>query len=308
MNFPVSLAALIFVAYSSLSFGGQCDAPNEITDPEQFEWTYVNDSNDPHYVGTMEIAEADLVIGSETVHTRVYRQAGGCDSIPGPTLNMVPGQKYVLKFRNRLPYEPKAEAHNVFKDPNVSNLHTHGVHISGETPGDDVTRSFEGGAGGDFVYDIPPDHMGGTFWYHAHHHGSTYLQVSGGAFGLIVIDDQFDNIPASGGGISSSTTGSTVTTSRVAVGLALGAGDSVAVGDGRGVDVDDGTGVRVAVAVSVGVAVGGGESLPQAASRPASAQAINTDPNLLLFRLRSLTGQSPLGASSVSSQTATSIL
>ena len=197
MNFPVSLAALIFVAYSSLSFGGQCDAPNEITDPEQFEWTYVNDSNDPHYVGTMEIAEADLVIGSETVHTRVYRQAGGCDSIPGPTLNMVPGQKYVLKFRNRLPYEPKAEAHNVFKDPNVSNLHTHGVHISGETPGDDVTRSFEGGAGGDFVYDIPPDHMGGTFWYHAHHHGSTYLQVSGGAFGLIVIDDQFDNIPAS---------------------------------------------------------------------------------------------------------------
>jgi hypothetical protein len=96
----------------------------------------------------------------------------------------------------------------------------------------------------------------------------------------------------------------------VAVGLALGAGDSVAVGDGRGVDVDEGTGVSVAVAVavSVGVAVGGGESLPQAASRPASAQAINTDPNLLLFRLRSLTGQSPLGASSVSSQTATSIL
>ena len=49
--------------------------------------------------------------------------------------------------------------------------------------------------GGDFVYDIPPDHMGGTFWYHAHHHGSTFLQVSSGAFGLIIIDDSSDGIP-----------------------------------------------------------------------------------------------------------------
>jgi FtsP/CotA-like multicopper oxidase with cupredoxin domain len=83
----------------------------------------------------------------------------------------------------------------VFKDPNVTNLHTHGLHLSGESPGDDVTRFFEGGFGGDFVYDIPADHMGGTFWYHAHHHGSTFLQVSSGAFGLIVIDDSLDPKP-----------------------------------------------------------------------------------------------------------------
>lgn len=172
----------------------QCAGEGEIVDPEPFRWEFV-DGIEPHYVGTMEIAETELVLGGDTIHTRVYRQQGGCDSIPGPTLNMVPGEKYVLRFRNRLPYEPPSHAHNVFKDPNVSNLHTHGVHISGESPGDDVTRSFPGGAGGDFVYDIPEDHMGGTFWYHAHHHGSTYLQVSGGAFGLIVLDDSDDNIP-----------------------------------------------------------------------------------------------------------------
>jgi hypothetical protein len=38
--------------------------------------------------------------------------------------------------------------------------------------------------------------MGGTFWYHAHHHGSTFLQVSSGAFGLIIVDDANDGIPA----------------------------------------------------------------------------------------------------------------
>lgn len=194
MNVLTRTIIFLTLLFPSLSFAGQCPGDPTIENPEQFVWTPVA-SPEPHFVGTMEIAEATLNINGETITTRVYRQEGGCDSIPGPTITMVPGNKYVLKFRNKLDYEPASEEHNVFRDPNVSNLHTHGLHISGESPGDDVTRSFEGQAGGDFVYDIPVDHMGGTFWYHAHHHGSTYLQVSAGAFGLLVIDDQFDGIP-----------------------------------------------------------------------------------------------------------------
>jgi FtsP/CotA-like multicopper oxidase with cupredoxin domain len=170
----------------------------DIADPPQFQWTFhpVSGSNpEPYYSGTLEIGEANFTIGGESLTTRAYRQAGGTFSIPGPTITMVPGNKYVLRFHNTLPYEPMSTEHNVFKDPNVSNVHTHGLHISGESPGDDVTRSFEGGFGGDFVYDIPADHMGGTYWYHAHHHGSTFLQVSGGAFGLLLIDDSNDGIP-----------------------------------------------------------------------------------------------------------------
>jgi FtsP/CotA-like multicopper oxidase with cupredoxin domain len=193
MKSMTGLLLLIALLLSSSSFADQCAGTNEITNPEVFEWTWEGS----HYSGTMEIREASLDIGGETITTRVYGQPGACDSIPGPTIHMTPGETYVLKFRNKLPYEAKVAAHNVFKDPNVSNLHTHGLHISGESPGDDVTRSFEGGAGGDFVYEMLADHMGGTFWYHAHHHGSTFLQVSGGAFGLIVIDDGADGIPAS---------------------------------------------------------------------------------------------------------------
>jgi FtsP/CotA-like multicopper oxidase with cupredoxin domain len=109
---------------------------------------------------------------------------------------MAPGNKYVLHFRNTLPYQALSTQMNVYKDPNVSNVHTHGLHISGESPSDDVTRWFEGQRGGDYVYDIPANHMGGTYWYHAHHHGSSFLQVSGGSFGQIIIDDSNDNIPA----------------------------------------------------------------------------------------------------------------
>jgi len=189
----ILLAGILFPGISHAQLCG----PDDIEDPEEFQWTYVDDPSDPHWVGTMEMVEADLMVGGENINTRVYKQDTGGIGIPGPTMKMIPGEKYVLKFRNKLPYAPKSTEHNVFKDPNVSNLHTHGLHISGETPGDDVTRSFEGGAGGDFVYDIPAEHMGGTFWYHAHHHGSTYLQVSGGAFGMIVIDDGGDEIPTS---------------------------------------------------------------------------------------------------------------
>ncbi|HEY5729381.1 MAG TPA: multicopper oxidase domain-containing protein [Anaerolineales bacterium] len=168
---------------------------NEITNPAPFVWTYVS-SPEPHYVGVLEYGEAIFTINGQTLTTRAYRQAGGAYSIPGPTLNMVPGNKYVLRFRNLLPYQAPSPVNNDFKDPNITNVHTHGLHVSGMSPGDDVTRMFEGGFGGDYVYDIPADHMGGTYWYHAHHHGSTFLQVSTGGFGFIIIDDSADGIPA----------------------------------------------------------------------------------------------------------------
>jgi len=190
----------VCVFFSSLfpviSYAQTCSNESVIVDPEQFDWgEKIGVSVDAHYVGTMEIAYEEIIVGNDNINTRIYRQADGNSNIPGPTLVMKPGEKYVLRFHNLLPAEPRSEERNVFKDPNVSNLHTHGLHISGESPSDDVTRDFAGGEGGDFVYDIPADHMGGTFWYHAHHHGSTFLQVSAGAFGLIVIDDSADVIP-----------------------------------------------------------------------------------------------------------------
>ena len=189
-----------FLLFNNSIVNAQCSGSNIITDPVDFQWTFhpASATNpEAYYSGTMEVGETTITFNNgETLTTRAYRQQGGTYSIPGPTLRMAPGNKYVLSLHNLLPYEPKSMQMNVYKDPNVVNLHTHGLHISGESPGDDVHRSFEGGRGGDFVYDIPADHMGGTFWYHAHHHGATTLQVSGGMMGMIVIDDSNDNIPA----------------------------------------------------------------------------------------------------------------
>jgi suppressor of ftsI len=190
---------VIYLSVTSSIYASDCLKTNTVDDPPQFQWTHhpVTGSNpEEYYSGTMEIGEASFVIGGDTITTRAYKQAGTAYTIPGPTISMTRGNKYILRFNNTLPYEAPSAEHNVLKDPNISNIHTHGLHISGESPSDDVTRSFEGGRGGDFVYDIPADHMGGTYWYHAHHHGSTFLQVSAGAFGLLIIDDSVDdNLP-----------------------------------------------------------------------------------------------------------------
>ena len=38
--------------------------------------------------------------------------------------------------------------------------------------------------------------MGGTHWYHPHHHGSTALHVTGGASGAIIVEDNSSEVPA----------------------------------------------------------------------------------------------------------------
>jgi len=177
------------------AYATSCPTTDVVTDAPLFQWTY--DSAGDYYSGTLIMDEVTLTLNNgETLTTRAYAQAGSQPSVPGPTVVMAPGKKYVLKFENRLAYEPLSDLHNRFKDPNVTNLHTHGLHTTGDTPGDDATRIFEGRTGGDYVFDITSDHMGGTFWIHAHHHGSTYLQISSGAFAMVLIDDAADGIPS----------------------------------------------------------------------------------------------------------------
>jgi FtsP/CotA-like multicopper oxidase with cupredoxin domain len=194
------LAFLVSPALLTSVFAQDCGSDNLVVDPLAFSWAGAVDlDGNPYETGTLVMDEHTLTLNNgETLTTRVYAQEGRPEtfSIPGPTLRMSPGSKYVMSFKNLLVKEPLSPEHNVYKDPNVTNVHTHGVHISGESPGDDVTRAFEGQTGGDYVYDIPANHMGGTFWYHAHHHGSTFLQVSTGAFGLIIIDDANDYLPS----------------------------------------------------------------------------------------------------------------
>jgi len=82
--------------------------------------------------------------------------------------------------------------HNDYHDPNTTNFHTHGLHIGGSqkvSQDDDITIEVAPGACSDYEYHIPTDHMPGNHWYHAHWHGSTSLQLQGGAVGMFFVDE-----------------------------------------------------------------------------------------------------------------------
>ena len=95
---------------------------------------------------------------------------------------MEPGNTYKLTLRNT------AADSSLY-----TNIHTHGLHISGSGDADDITRKVPGGSCLDYTWDIPSDHPGGTYWYHPHYHTQTNTQTAGGAFGMIIIEEKATN-------------------------------------------------------------------------------------------------------------------
>ncbi|CAM9533462.1 unnamed protein product [Sphacelaria rigidula] len=102
-------------------------------------------------------------------------------------------QTYNLTLTNALEFPNPSGEWNTMKDPNTTNIHTHGLHLSGESPSDDVMMTqVNPGENHTYTYVIPCDHAGGTFWYHPHHHGSTSVQSGGGAMGVLILEDRPD--------------------------------------------------------------------------------------------------------------------
>ena len=108
--------------------------------------------------------------------TRLYKgattEAGlstAAPSFPGPTLVFVPGEVCELKLVNDLPVaNPPCDAShsNTFHCADVTNLHTHGLHVSAKE--DDVAVKVAPGESHTYRYTMPADHMAGTMWAHAH--------------------------------------------------------------------------------------------------------------------------------------------
>ena len=112
---------------------------------------------------------------------------------PGPTFRVQPGDTIELNFTNRLADQSIPFHENKFSAPDETNLHFHGLHISGELPSDDITKVIKPGETFLYTVTLPDDHMPGTHWLHPHRHGSNSLQVGGGAASAIIVEDPKDS-------------------------------------------------------------------------------------------------------------------
>lgn len=115
----------------------------------------------------------------------------------GDTLRVAPGDVLRILVRNQLPVEsphqgPMNEPHGF----NVSNLHTHGLHVSPAGNSDNVFVTIQPGAKFQNEIYVPTSHAPGTFWYHAHVHGSTAIQVSSGMAGTLIVEGGIDTVPS----------------------------------------------------------------------------------------------------------------
>lgn len=138
------------------------------------------------------VSDAEASTNNPEITSRLFNA-----TFPGPTLRLKPGDILRVEFQNKLEDQGLATSyiHNQFSAPDESNLHFHGLHISGELPSDDVTHVVKPGQRYTYETTLPDEHMGGTHWMHPHRHGSSSLQTGGGAVSAVIVEDPPNTLP-----------------------------------------------------------------------------------------------------------------
>lgn len=101
-------------------------------------------------------------------------------SYPGPTLDLVEGDRVLVHFSNDLD-EP-------------TNVHWHGLPVPSDQDGQPMDLVAPG-ARRDYAFTIP-EGAAGTYWYHPHPHGRTAAQVRAGLVGAIRVRAKRDPLAA----------------------------------------------------------------------------------------------------------------
>ncbi len=133
----------------------------------------------------------------------------------GPTIVIRRNQKLIVNLKNRLkesrepvldwnpglepPTAPDPPAYWMVDAPHAlfsTNLHTHGLHLSPGGGHDNVFLDLPPGTNDSaedkvnelyLDYELPRNHVAGTFWYHAHRHGSVAYQLASGMAGALIV-------------------------------------------------------------------------------------------------------------------------
>lgn len=152
------------------------------------------DSSDGLLDTTITIEYGDI-IGPDYTLTNTRLLNG---MIPGPTLRLQAGDTMRILFQNDLELQEDAvqDADNDYTNPDHSNLHFHGGHVSGELPSDDIRMKVAPGESYQYETVFPDNHMSGTHWIHPHVHGSSALQLGGGAAMAMIVQDPDDFLPS----------------------------------------------------------------------------------------------------------------
>jgi FtsP/CotA-like multicopper oxidase with cupredoxin domain len=139
---------------------------------------------------TLNLKMANVSVFGRTISASTYNGV-----VPGVTWRVSPGDTIRVRVNNQLPPNPdqdSADQGNYPQRANTTNLHVHGLNVSPKGNSDNVLLSILPGESLDYEFVLPNNHSAGTYWYHPHHHTSTYAQVASSLAGSIIIEDQPD--------------------------------------------------------------------------------------------------------------------
>ncbi|HEX8137920.1 MAG TPA: multicopper oxidase domain-containing protein [Pyrinomonadaceae bacterium] len=174
------------------AFGGQAQRRTAATPAyyESFSEPHVEYSRDGVLRTTLRVIEADVPV-REDAGVRVERTRCYNGMVPGPTLKIRAGEELRIRLINELPAGAHCGNEQVNQPHcfNTTNIHTHGLHVSPLAPSDNSFLKIEPQTEYEYCFRVPEFHPAGTFWYHAHVHGSTALQVMNGMAGALIIEE-----------------------------------------------------------------------------------------------------------------------
>lgn len=129
---------------------------------------------------------------THTVRTRTYN-----DRLVGGIIRGRPGDILRVHLKNMIAKSEHDEPYQQNKPNgfNITNLHTHGLHVSPKKSSDNIFLEIGPEESKKYCFDIPSNHTAGTFWYHAHRHGSVALQLTSGMAGPLLIEGGLDEVP-----------------------------------------------------------------------------------------------------------------
>jgi len=133
------------------------------------------------FEGNIEAKRASVNINGVQANLLTYN-----GYYPGPTIRFKKGDLLKIHFKNSLPMDGT----NILGyERGVTNIHTHGFHVSPEEPSDAAHIHIMSGETYNYTYDTM-NHPAGTLnFYHCHIHGLTAEQYWGGLVGCLIAED-----------------------------------------------------------------------------------------------------------------------
>jgi FtsP/CotA-like multicopper oxidase with cupredoxin domain len=111
------------------------------------------------------------------------------DAYPAPTIRVKKGDLLKVQLKNSLPMMgPNILGH----DREITNLHTHGLHVSPSGNADNMMVMLMPGETFDYEYDLSKQEGGTLNIYHHHIHGTVAEQYWGGMAGALIVEDEIN--------------------------------------------------------------------------------------------------------------------